>query len=341
MKDLPLSSKNFNDANSEIQSQIVENVYQIVVCLNPLASICENVNQKQIKVCPHCRKSHYILNGKRKDIQNYLCKECGKYFNEFSGTSIAFIKKKDKIKTYIFLMLSGSNLEKCAKGSGICIQTSFDWRHKIIAALKNHAIQKYSGITEMISALIKFSRKGQGAKAKKIGLRGKITDPASNKKEETLQLEGYKPLSLIAISDRNRNFEIKVVQQGELSLESVFEHVGKKLNNVKKLCLVENNILKQFAGKKKISYFVREADKKVKGCNKYYHTDNIQIRFQKLSGFLERFKGVSSSYLQNYLYWYMMMDQIYSKFDISDAMIEKSISTTNGKEIYKKCKMFA
>jgi transposase-like protein len=33
-------------------------------------------------------------------------------------------------------MLTGSSIEKCALGVKISIQTSFDWRHKIIAALE-------------------------------------------------------------------------------------------------------------------------------------------------------------------------------------------------------------
>jgi len=341
MKELAQISKSFNDSSFNVQSQIVENIFQKIVHPNPLASDCENIHQKQGIICPHCGKSNIIFNGKTKDIQNYYCKNCFKYFNEFSGSTIRYIKKKEKLKPYLFLMLTGSSIEKCALGVHISIQTSFDWRHKIIAAIKNHILKEFGGITELIHSTIKFSRKGQGAKAKKIGQKGKITDPASNKKQETIEKNGYSPLSLVAISDRNQNFEIKVVQQGELTLEQVIDQLGKRVNKVKKLCLDENVILKQFAGKKKISYFVRIPDKKVKGCNKYYHTDNIQMRLLKLNGFLERFRGVSSSYLQNYLYWYMMMDQIVNLFDPSTAMIEKSISIINGKEIYKNCKMFA
>lgn len=341
MKELAQISKSFNESSSEVQAQIVEKIFQKIILSNPLASDCEKIHQKQGVICPHCGKSNIIFNGKTKDIQNYYCKNCFKYFNQFSGSTISYIKKKEKLKHYLFLMLTGSSIEKCALGVKISIQTSFDWRHKIIAAIRDHVHKDYNGITELINPIIKFSRKGQGAKAKKIGQKGKITDPASNKKQETIEKNGYSPLSLVAFADRNQNFEIKVVQQGDLTLEQVIEQLGKRLNKVKKLCLNENAILKQFAAKKKISYFVRIPDKKVKGCNKYYHTDNIQMRLLKLDGFLERFRGVSSSYLQNYLYWYMMMDQILKLFDPSTAMIEKSISTINGKEIYKKCKMFA
>ncbi len=341
MNELVQISKSFSDSSLEVQSQIVENVYQKIVHSNPLASDCENIHQKQSIVCPHCGKSNIIFNGKTKDIQNYYCKNCYKYFNEYSGSTISYIKKKEKLKPYLLLMFRGSSIKDCALKVGISIQTSFDWRHKIIAAFGNHILKEYGGITEMIQRNIKFSRKGQGAKAKKIGQKGKITDPASNKKQETIEQNGYQPLSLVAIADRNQNFEIKVVQQGDLILNQVIEQLGKKLNKVKKLCLDENVILKQFAWKKKISYFIRIPDQKVKGCNKYYHTDNIQIKFLKLGGFFERFKGVSSSYLQNYLYWYMLFDQLFKLLDPSSAMLEKSISIKNGKEIYKNCKMFA
>jgi len=341
MNELAQISKSFNDSSLEFKSQIVENVFQKIINVNPLASVCENIHQKQSVVCPHCGKSNFILNGKTKDIQNYYCKNCYKYFNEFSGSTICYIKKKEKLKPYLYLMLSGSSIKQSALEVKISIQTSFDWRHKIIAAFGNHVLKEYTGITEMINGKIKFSRKGQGAKAKKIGQKGKITDSASNKKKETIEKKGYQPLSLVAIADRNQNFEIKVLQQGDLLLDLVIEQLGKKLNKVKKLCLDENIILKQFAGKKKISYFVRIPEKKVKGRNKYYHTDNIQMKFLNLNGFLDRFKGISSSYLQNYLYWYMMMDHIIKLFDPSTVMIEKSISTINGKDIYKNCKMFA
>ena len=59
-----------------------------------------------------------------------------------------------------------------------------------------------------------------------------------------------------------------------------------------------------------------------------------------MNKFLERFHGVSSSYLQNYLYWYMVVDLIMYRIDPSSAMVEKSMAVPKGKELYKKCKMF-
>lgn len=341
MKELAPISKMFNDASSETQAQIVENIYQKVIHVNFLAPICDNINQKQVRKCPKCKGTHIIFNGKRKGIQYYLCKKCNKNFNEFTGTTISYIKKKDLIQPFILSMLSGLNLELCSKEHHIAIQTAFDWRHKILSSLKAYAKEHYCGITEMITTEVKFSRKGQGAKSKKIGQKGKITDPANNKKAESIEKGEYKPLSLVAISDRASHFEIKIVQQGSLDVEHLNEQLGKKLTKVKKLCLNDHLVLQQFAGKKRISYFINKEGKKVQACNKYYHTENIQIKYFNLNGFMDRFYGVSSSYLENYLSWYMILDMMLHNTNPSLEMIEKSISVFNGKEYYKKCKMFA
>ena len=341
MIELAQLSKVFNQAPAEAQSQVVEEVYEKIIYTNPLASECEHINQIQVRRCPRCGDTHIILNGKRKGVQNYKCKKCHKNFNEFTGTTIAYIKKKDLLKPFILLMLSGDSLYACSKTLHIAIQTTFDWRHKIIAALEAYTPKIYQGITEMMVIEKRFSRKGQGAKSNKIGQKGKITDPASNKKAESIEKGETQPLSLVAIGGRTSRFEIQIVQQGPIEMEILEEELGKKLNQVNKLCIEDEEILKKFAGKKKISYFVKQQGKKVRGRNKYYNIENIENRYIKMNRFLERFHGVSSSYLQNYLNWYMMMDWIMYKIDSSSEMIEKSMAVPKGKELYKKCKMFA
>ena len=124
-------------------------------------------------------------------------------------------------------------------------------------------------------------------------------------------------------------------------MEALNDELGSKLNKVNKLCIENEDILKKIAGKKRICYFVYQEGKKSKGRNKYYHTENVENRYIKMNRFLERFHGVSSSYLQNYLYWYMVVDLIMYKIDSSAAMVERSMAVPKGKEIYKNCKMFA
>ena len=98
MKELTQFSKVFNEAPADTKSQVVEQVYEKITYTNPLASECEHINQIHVRKCPRCGDTHIILNGKRKGVQNYLCKKCHKNFNEFTGSTIAYIKKKELLK---------------------------------------------------------------------------------------------------------------------------------------------------------------------------------------------------------------------------------------------------
>ena len=51
MKELTQFSKVFNEAPAEIQSQVVEEVYDKITYTNPLASECEHINQIQVRKC--------------------------------------------------------------------------------------------------------------------------------------------------------------------------------------------------------------------------------------------------------------------------------------------------
>ena len=58
MNELPQLPKNFNEAPVDAQSQIVEEVYEIITYTNPLASECEHINQIQVRRCPRCGDTH-------------------------------------------------------------------------------------------------------------------------------------------------------------------------------------------------------------------------------------------------------------------------------------------
>lgn len=334
MNELAPITQVFNTSNIEVQKKIVDTLYSKITLKTPLFDICEDINRKNIKVCPHCGKSQFILYGKRKGVQNYKCKKCSKRFNEFTGTCISYLKKKHLLKPFIFEMLSGSSLKECAKLLSLSIQTTFDWRHKIISTLAEHVPKQFSGIIEIIEYLFPFSKKGQGAKAKKIGAKGEIK---SNNEELKKNQEH---VSVIVVNDRNHKIDFKVIKIGKVSEFDLRDTFFSKLKSVKKLCIDQNISLKLFAIRKKFSYHVLENQKRIKGKNKYFNTENSQKLIFDLLFWMERFKGVSSTYLQNYLYWFLLIEQIKHERDLTAVFLEKSIQVKDGKVRYKKCRMF-
>lgn len=110
--------------------------------------------------CPHCLSTKTRKNGFQYGVQRFVCNDCKKNFRVSTGSVTAHLKKKELLKVYIPHILAGHSLEKCANLTGICKQTSFDWRHKILAALgKFQKEQMLSGICESDDVFIEYSEK--------------------------------------------------------------------------------------------------------------------------------------------------------------------------------------
>ncbi len=87
--------------------------------------------KRKVMNCPHCKSEKIRANGKLKGVQRYVCNSCRKNFSETMGKFWFSLKKKDQMNRYLYCLLSGYRIRKSAKETGIAIQTSFDWRHKL------------------------------------------------------------------------------------------------------------------------------------------------------------------------------------------------------------------
>ncbi|MGY0408604.1 MAG: transposase, partial [Polaribacter sp.] len=90
--------------------------------------------------CPHCKSNRIRANGKLKGVQRYLCNGCKKNFSETTGKFWFALKKK--LNQYLYCLLSGYSILKSVKETGISIQTSFDWRHKLLTSFSSVSVHK-------------------------------------------------------------------------------------------------------------------------------------------------------------------------------------------------------
>lgn len=190
----------------------------------------------------------------------------------------------------------------------------------------------------MVEYQFAFSRKGQGAKARRIGQKGEINQDESDKEKK--KKKNREPVAAIIVNDRNNSLEFKVIKQGKISNADLKQEFSSKLKKVKKLCVEQDPVIQQFAIGRKVSYHINENGKRVKGKNKYFNTKSSRKNLFDLLLWMDRFKGVSSTYLQNYLYWFMLIEQLKQERDFTAAFLEQSIQVRDGKERYKSCRMF-
>ena len=88
-------------------------------------------------------------NGTYKARQRYLCKDCGKSFNDMTASPLSGTKYPHKWLKYIEMMVDGCSLRAIAKELKIHLSTAFYWRHKVLFALQSLGHQKLLGVVEV------------------------------------------------------------------------------------------------------------------------------------------------------------------------------------------------
>jgi len=263
-------------------------------------------SKRKNKPCPHCTSKKVYKRGKQGGVQMYQCNECKKWYSETTGTPIFNIKLKTKWQSYLRCMEQGMSIKKIAKELHISIQTSFDWRHKILSSLEQFVPKTLSEEIECDELELPLNNKGSKTLDRKPRKRG--SDFKRNTEDKDITV-----VQVVTAVERNGNKYLKAVESKRLSkeeIEKVFE--GKLSENVT-LITDKHPSYRAFAkDNPTIKHKALLAKEHVDKNDKTIHLQKVNNVHSQLRKFLSPFNGVSSKYLQNYLNWYAYVDNIRS-----------------------------
>jgi len=111
--------------------------------------------------CVHCGSVCIKRNGKYRSRQRYLCKDCGKLFNDMTASPLSGTHHPHKWLKYFQLMVEGVTLPKIAEQLDIHVSTAFYWRHKILNALRSLGFSALRGIIKSDETYFLESDKGK------------------------------------------------------------------------------------------------------------------------------------------------------------------------------------
>jgi len=267
--------------------------------------------------CPHCSSASIRANGKHKGLRTYYCKECTKYFSETTGTPIAWLKKKDKWRTYLRCMLSGYSLRRCAQETGICLQTSFDWRHKILSGFKSLSPEKFEGISESDDIFFLHSEKGNKHLQRKARKRGRKAKKAGINDEH---------VAVIVTSDRAQHKDMQIAGTGRISKKDLDRVVGSKVDEKTVLCTDSHRSYSAFAKSRKIEHHKINVSKGQYVKDKAYHVQHVNNDVKRLRQWMDHFNGVATKYLQNYLNWFLILERLKTSTNKSVEFLTLALS---------------
>lgn len=271
--------------------------------------------------CVYCHSEKTLRRAKIKGIQRYSCKSCGKYWLATHGTCLAGLKKKSLWQSYIMAFLRGLSIRKAAQEVGVCIQTSFRWRHRLLASVSCYLPQSLGGIIESSDFQLPFSRKGQH--------RNNSSYVKSDISESGKTLES---VSIILSVCRGKQESVSsVVKADSLNNELVKKAItGKILHG--SVHITKDTIPYAQCNSQEV---IEHICAKSKGKPKKREPVNLNTALQNQIAFLEflnPFRGVATKYLQNYLNWYHYKEYTKMRFDKVKQSLVASLTSNKAKD---------
>jgi len=265
----------------------------------------EEVSKKRNKKpCPHCQSEKVYKRGKQNGVQMYQCNDCKKWYSETTGTPLYDIKLKSKWQSYLRCMEQGMPIKKIATELEISIQTSFDWRHKILSSLEQFAPKQLSAEIECDELELPLSNKGVKNLDRDPRKRGGDFKRNTGKKDITV-------VQVVTAVERNGNKYLKAVESKRLNKEEITKVLIGKLSKDAILITDKHPSYRAFAKENpSIKHKALLAEDYVDKNDKSIHLQKVNNVHSQLRRFLRPFNGVSSKYLQNYLNWYAYVDNI-------------------------------
>lgn len=291
---------------------------QLASCLQALmdrsqASSLIEAHAGDTRACPHCASSQLVKNGSANGLQRFKCRQCKRTFNPLTGTPLARLHLRDKWMGQAQALGAGLSLNEVAQRLDVAQSTAFRWRHRFLACPKNLQARQLWGIAEADESYFLVSCKGQRGLLRKArrrggkalaGCRGAEYTPVLMARDRsgataTLILETNKAASVQAALKPLLAPDAILCTDGSVTLASAARALG-----------VQHQAVNVSKGQR------------VRGP---WHVQNVNAYVSRLRGWMQRFKGVATKYLDSYLGWFRLLDRSAPKGPQPSLVLQASI----------------
>ena len=283
--------------------------------------------------CIYCGSTHVVRNGTRKDgTQRFLCRDCRRSFLPTSVSIVSRTRKRLSVwAAYLNCMLDKKTLKEASEECGISMTTAFSWRHKILDALHEMADKVYlEGRVEADETFFDVSYKGNH---KNFSL-----PRAPHKRGHSVHAKGLSSEKVCvpcAVNEAGISYA-RPAKLGKVSSECIRETFDGIISPCATLCTDNEKAYLEFAREKEISLVQTGTDSRIaEKDGKIYGIQRINAYHSRLKGFLQRFHGVSTRHLGNYIVWNNIMENSRRKREELFSLLLAQILTVR-KTVYSR-----
>lgn len=194
-------------------------------------------------------------------------------------------------------------LRESAKAVGVCLKTSFYMRHKILTAIKEHiGIDHLGGVIEKDETFVAESFKGNHKKGNPYWKAPRDSGLSRQRgKEVDYRGISHEQVCISTALDRNGGIVLAPTGNGRLTTQQLNKVYKGKIEATSTICTDSHGAYKTFAKNIPADLVRIERGKRKKGI---YHINHINALHSKLKLWMKRKYGVSTKYIDNYMYWF-------------------------------------
>ena len=266
----------------------------------------------QLPACPHCAGTRIVRSGSASGLQRYKCRACHRTFNALSKTPLARLRKKAKWLQQEDALARGLIVRLASAELGVAPSTAFRWRHRFLQLAQPVKALVLTGVVEADETFFLRSSKGQppGRAPRKRGGR------ASRKNR------GEDLMPVLVARDRSgasADFLLEAVSKKCLS-----EVLRPRVKADAILCTDGSAAMAATAKEMGVHHEAvnLSAGERVRGP---WHIQNANSYHGRLKGWMDRFRGVATSYLESYLGWFRALDRATRSRDRAPPMLRLAL----------------
>lgn len=246
--------------------------------------------------CPHCGSHNVVSKGNYKARKRYQCRNCGKSYNDLTKTPFSGIHNLDKIKKYLKCLIRGDSIRKAADIVEISVTTSFSWRHKLLNGLSRLPSPKMKNVKEILELKIPYSHKGQRTKISRAQMRTNV--------------------SAVFVCDRTGKLDSDSIEYSHRFKNPIFNRINEISNEHTEIICSP-----------KLANIINPLNLNVKTTHSSYTTPEIiNQTVSSWQAWMQRFHGVATRYLSNYLHWFDYLDNTFFNQEDISAFVQLQLN---------------
>ena len=284
----------FTDLQAVIPELSPYQIDQISAQVARYMKLNEELRNTRPTVCPICRRAdvRFIKKGIQASKQRYQCKGCGRKFTyDTKQITSNSHQSTDSWITVIEDTLSMTSLDETAEKIGVCHETAFNMRHKLLAYMESMT-ESFALLDELVEADETYILESQK------GVRCVDRKPRKHGEGATKRGLSNELYCVCVATDRNNNLAATCVNRAKPSSDDLVNALASHIVPQSVLLCdgaTAYNKLADTLESKKVELVGHES------YDRLYHLNTVNSLHSRIKAMFRQLCGVASKYLNRYL----------------------------------------